>query len=74
MASLSIASGFPPLATAPALNVAPGNYDAYVTELGQTEILAGPVNVNLALGDVIDLVVFDTAVPDVLNLQIYGAP
>jgi hypothetical protein len=67
-------TGFPPLATAPALSVAPGNYDAYVTELGKTDILAGPVNVNLALGDVVDLVVFDTAVPDVLNLQIYGAP
>jgi hypothetical protein len=66
--------GFPPFATSPALSVVPGNYDAYVTEFGATDVLAGPVNVNVALGDVIELIVFDTAVPEVLDLRLFGAP
>lgn len=66
--------GFPPFATATALSVVPGNYDAYVTEFGATDVLAGPVNVNVALGDVIELIVFDTAVPEVLDLRLFGTP
>jgi len=67
-------TGFPPFASAPALSVIPGNYDAYVTEFGATDILAGPVNVNVALGDVIELIVFDTADPAVLDLRLFGTP
>jgi len=67
-------TGFPPFASAPALSVIPGNYDAYVTEFGATDILAGPVNVNVARGDVIELFVFDTADPAVLDLRLFGTP
>lgn len=67
-------SGLPPLQSASALNVPPGNYDAYITEFADTAILAGPVNVNVAIGDVVELVVFDTAVPEALDLQLFVAP
>lgn len=69
-----VRTGYSPLTAGPALGVVPGNYDAYVTEFGNTVVLAGPVNVNVALGDVVELVVFDTAVPEALNLQLFGAP
>ncbi|NQV87404.1 MAG: DUF4397 domain-containing protein [Woeseiaceae bacterium] len=65
---------FPSLAIAPANEVRPGDYDAYVTNVGETDILAGPVNVNLALGDVVEMVIFDTADPAILDLQLFESP
>lgn len=67
------------LATSSLIPVAPanipaGNYDAYVTDFGDTAILAGPVNVNVALGDVVELMAFDTVDPAVLDLRLIVTP
>ncbi len=67
---LGLGSGAP----SAALGVAAGSYDLYVTETLETEILAGPLSVDLALGDVIDLAVFDTAVPSELDIRILASP
>ena len=49
----------------------PGSYDVYVTEFGETEILAGPFRLDAALGDVFDMVVFDTDDPAILEIAVY---
>ncbi len=67
-------TGYPSLVTGPTVGVVPGNYDAYVTEFGSTVVRAGPVSVSLAIGDVVELIAFDTADPEVLNLQLFAAP
>lgn len=58
----------------PAAGIAAGEYDVYITESGTTEILAGPIPISVALGDVLDFVIFDTADPAVLNVQILPLP
>ena len=51
-----------------ASGVAAGSYDLYVTESGESVVLAGPIRIDVALGDVLDLVAFDaataSAIPD----------
>ena len=54
--------------------ITPGEYDIYVVEAGSTEILAGPVAIDVATGDVVDFFVFDTADPAVLDLRILNLP
>ena len=52
------------------VTLAPGQYDLYVTDFESTTPLAGPVNVDVAYGDVLDIVVTDTADPNVLDLRL----
>lgn len=63
-----------PVIPAPPANIAPGNYDAYVTKFGETDIIAGPVNVNVVVGDVVELMAFDTVDPAVLDLRLIVTP
>ena len=65
-----IASRFP----GPSLELVPGNYDVYITEFLDKVILAGPFPLNVALGDVVDMVVYDTDDPAVLDIVVYLAP
>jgi len=51
-----------------ALDVLPGSYDLYMTDFQGTEPIAGPFPLDLEFGDVIDLVVFDTDDPAVLEI------
>ena len=52
-----------------------GSYDIYVTESGEKVVLAGPYPVDVATGDVIDLIVLDTVDPAVLDvLFLSGGP
>jgi len=52
-----------------------GSYDLYVTEFQQKEVLAGPYRVDVAIGDVIDLIILDTVDPAVLDvLFLSGGP
>lgn len=55
-------------------NIAAGDYDLYITEFAQKDPLAGPLPLDLVLGDVKDLVLFDTVDPAVLELADLGAP
>lgn len=54
--------------------LAAGSFDIYVTDSGAKDILAGPVQIDVVLGDVVDIVVFDTVDPAVLDLRILPAP
>ncbi len=55
----------------PSLELAPGSYDVYITESLDTVILAGPFALDVARGDVIDMVVYDTDVTEVLDIVVY---
>jgi hypothetical protein len=58
----------------PSLEFAPGNYDVYITEFLDKVILAGPFPLNVALGDVVDMVVYDTDDTSVLDIVAYPVP
>jgi hypothetical protein len=61
-------------ASSPAAGIAAGSYDIYVTDFGDKTVLAGPVSVDVVRGDVLDLFVFDTVDPSVLDLQRLNLP
>lgn len=54
--------------------LAAGSYDLYITDFGEKVPLAGPYRLDLALGDVVDLTVFDTADPAVLEIVEHAIP
>ena len=58
----------------PSLELAPGSYDVYITEFLDTVILAGPFPLNVVRGDVVDMVVYDTDDPAVLEIVVYPLP
>ncbi len=58
----------------PSIEVAPGNYDVYITEFLEKAILAGPFPLDVAIGDVVDMVVYDTDDPAVLDIVVYPVP
>ncbi len=58
----------------PALPVVPGSYDLYVTPFQEKEVLAGPFRLDVADGDVVDMVVFDTIDPAVMDIVVYPIP
>ncbi len=51
----------------PTIALPADSYDFYITESGETEILAGPIRLDVALGDVIGGIIFDTVDPAVLE-------
>jgi hypothetical protein len=59
----------------PALGLAAGSYDIYVTNFLQKVVLAGPYRVDVVIGDVVDLLIVDTDDPGVLDvLFLNGGP
>jgi hypothetical protein len=48
------------------------NYEVTVTAAGAKTVLAGPVPLNLAVGDVVELVILDTADPNTAQILIYS--
>ena len=52
----------------------PGQYDLVVTTSGETDILAGPLPIDVALGDRVDIAVFDTADPAILDIRRLDTP
>ena len=46
-----------------------GSYDLYMREFGGTVNLAGPIRLDVVLGDVVSAMIFDTIDPSVLELQ-----
>jgi len=54
--------------------VVPGIYDLYITDFLGSETLAGPFRLDIAAGDVVDMAVFDTADPAVLEIVVYPNP
>jgi len=45
------------------------SYDLYIREPGETEVLAGPIRLDVALGDVVGGIIFDTVDPAVLEFR-----
>lgn len=58
----------------PSFEFAPGSYDVYITEFLDKVILAGPFPLDLALGDVVDMVVYDTDDTSILDIVVYPVP
>jgi hypothetical protein len=54
------------------LNRNADSYEITITEAGEKVAIAPPLSLDLALGDVIDLAILDTADPNVFDLVIYG--
>lgn len=52
-----------------AFQLAPGSYDLYLTVPDETTELAGPFAIDVALGDVIDLIALDTVDPNVIEIR-----
>ena len=46
-----------------------GSFDIYITQFGETEVLAGPISIDVELGDVLGGMIFDTADPALLELN-----
>lgn len=53
------------------LQVAAGSYELTVTVTGEKTVAAGPVALDLANGDVVELAIVDTADPNVLDVVVY---
>ena len=52
----------------PNAQLAAGSYEIYITEFNDKTVLAGPVSIDVVLGDVVDFAVVDTVDPAVLDL------
>jgi len=50
------------------LNIQAGSYDIYITGRGDKIVLGGPLSVDVVNGDVLDLMLLDTADPNVLDI------
>lgn len=51
-----------------------GSYDIYATVRGETDVVAGPLQVDLALGDVVEAIIYDTVDPATAELRVVPAP
>lgn len=49
-------------------NIQAGSYDIYITGRGDKVVLGGPFGVDVVNGDVLDLVLLDTADPNILDI------
>ena len=55
--------------------LAPGSYDLYVTEFSESVVLAGPYAIDVAVNDIVDLIIVDTVDPALLDiLFLSGGP
>jgi len=56
------------------LRIAPGSYDIYVTVLREKTVLAGPIPLDVALGDVVDAIIYENVSPDVVDFVLIPVP
>jgi hypothetical protein len=59
---------FPTGTVADTITLVAGEYDIYITEFDQEEILEGPIPIDVEIGDVLGGIVFDTVDPAILEL------
>lgn len=64
-------SGIDSLTSTGYLRLTAGSYELTVTTAGEKTVLAGPVALDLAGGDVVEMAIIDTADPNVLDAIIY---
>ena len=60
--------------TLPTISFIAGSYDLYLTTPGEKTVIAGPVRLDLALGDVAELIFFDTVDPATAEIRILPNP
>ena len=64
-----------PAGTAPLLsNLLPGSFDLYLTVPNEKTVIAGPVRMDVALGDVVDVIALDNVDPAIADLVFIPAP
>lgn len=51
-----------------------GSYDVYATVRAETTLIDGPLQIDLALGDVVEIIIFDTVDPATAEMRITPAP
>ncbi len=54
----------------PAIALLAGSYDVYVREFAGSENIAGPIRIDVELGDFVDSIIYDTVDPAVVDLEI----
>ena len=58
----------------PSFALRAGSFDVYLTSFTDPAIIAGPYRLDAAIGDVIDMVIFDTADTAVLDIVVFPVP
>ena len=51
-----------------------GSFDLYLTQFFERDVIAGPLRVDVELGDVLDLAIFDTDTTDTLEMVLLPVP
>lgn len=51
-----------------------GSYDLYATVRGETDVVAGPLQLDVALGDVTEVIIFDTVDPATAEMRVTPPP
>ncbi|MCG8369932.1 MAG: hypothetical protein MJA32_05390, partial [Proteobacteria bacterium] len=69
-----IAGVLPTPSLTPPIPVQAGAYDLFLTPAGERTTLAGPVRIDVVDGDVVEMVILDTADPAVAELKPFPAP
>jgi len=54
--------------------IAPGIYDVYITDIGEDILLAGPITLDLDLGDVVETIIYENVDPTVVEFAIIPPP
>ncbi len=72
--ALPLVGNLPLGATGAGLRLAPDSYDAFVTVPFAKDVLAGPVRLDLAGGDVLDALIYDDVDPAIVDLVFITPP
>ena len=56
------------------LPIVDGSYDIYITALATKTVLAGPIPFDVALGDVVDAIIYENVDPDVVDFVLIPLP
>lgn len=55
----------------PVIGLAAGSFDIYITQIGETDILAGPIQIDVERGDMLEGMIFDTVDPATLEINFF---
>ena len=56
------------------ISLAAGSYDVYATVRGEATLIDGPLQIDVALGDVVEIIIFDTVDPATAEMRVTPAP
>ena len=58
----------------PSIGLRAGNHDIYITTAGEKTVLDGPINLEMALGDVFEAVLLDRVDPSLAEFKLFPPP